>query len=138
MKKILFVIALSLIAFSISNAQLLLCSTYTSNTLDTVTINGTNGGSDWFTNDGYDEAWVDVYNGTKWETFKIGFPVKFCTQLKVYVYGADSSFAVQGNVKGKTIDLPILDGYATTNTYTKDLNPTSMWVRFLGIHKRDL
>lgn len=150
MKKII-ILSLLFGLISIANAQLLPTATYTSVYKDTVTVNGTNGGSDWFTNSaGYNEIWVEIYNGAFWFTAKIDYPVQFLSKLSVYCVGADSSFMVAGyGYGGNTIYLPLVKSdYSpaaqdwiknTYGWYKWRLNPTTAaWVQFRGfIRKND-
>lgn len=111
--------------------------TYPTVTLDTVAVAGsTNAGSDWFTNPTdkpFSEVWLEVYNGTKWTTYKVAYDCKDVSKLKMYHYGADSTIAVQGYIGGKTIEMPLWTG-PNTYGYTLDLGVTAAWyARFKGI-----
>ena len=129
-----------------TNAGMLYTATYTSVYKDTVTVNGTNAGSDWFTNSSaYNDVWVQVYNGAFWYTAKIDFPCRYITKFKVQLQGADSSVTVAAFLGGDmTINVPLtITPYIPpandwlTNAfpgYNWYLSPTTaIWVQFEGI-----
>lgn len=140
MKKIIFAIVLFFAVVSISQAQNLYSATYTTNIRDTIAVNGsTDAGSDWFTNAGYEDVWVEVYNGAYWYTCKVDANCKNISKFKVAMEGSDSTVMVQGYLEnGQAVTLPLKNG-SITNIYVLDLTvTTAYYVAFRGVYRRDL
>lgn len=113
MKKFLFILAALFVLSALTSdvsAQNLKCSTYTSNTEDSIAIAGsTDAGSDWFMpgSESGDNIWLEVHNGTNWYTYLVDYPSQIPAKFKVEMEGADTTLTVQGSVGGQNIVLPL-------------------------------
>jgi hypothetical protein len=138
MKRLIFVMLIFFGFVLYANSQNLFTVTYSTLTKDTIAIT-TNGGSDWFSNEGYQHIWLEVWNGTSWLTFEVDYPTKTVYQISGYFWLADSSISVLGKLEGGiSVKLPIRTT-ATTRAYSVSLVTCSAcWVRFRGYYNRDL
>ena len=133
MKKLMLVLILFFGFVLSSHSQNLFCTTYGTVTKDTITINGTDQGSDWFSVDGYKSVWVEVWNGTYWKTYEVDYPTKDLYQIQGWLLCADSSIVVNGKLEGGIVcQLPIKTTSATRAYKVSLVTMTANWVRFRG------
>lgn len=142
MKKLIF-LSLLLIAFVVpGNAQLLYNGTYTTLTVDTMLVAGsTDSGTDFFTNAGYDEIWIELASAiastTLFKTYRITYPMKDVQKLKAYMEGDDSTvYVIVYGKAGESLQVPIETTGIGTVAYTIDNGATAGYlVRFRGFYK---
>lgn len=146
MKKIILSLVLFVSFLSLSYSQTnLFTATYSTVICDTVAINGsTAAGSDWFTNKGYDEIYLEYAlaeaSTSIFYTCKIAYPTKDILKIKAYSSG-DTTISVQAYLGGgATVTLPLfttgtqtIANYVDPNTVT-----TGFLIRFKGYYKRNL
>lgn len=136
MKKLFLAILFIAALFTVSaNAQLLTCSTYTSNTEDSIAIAGsTDAGSDYFTNDGYNEVWLQVHNGVGWYAYKLNYPTKHVSYFSVDMEGSDTTLTVLATTGGIDVIVP-LTAITGSTIWTNTLDITGVTpfrIRFRG------
>lgn len=104
-----------------ANAQYLKTETYPTVYRDTITIVGsTNQGSDWFTDAGYKQIYVEIYNNGIWYSAEVELEGRTFSKYAVNWLATDSSLYVVGftpssQVTGHAVALPLKNINATTS-----------------------
>jgi hypothetical protein len=134
MKKIIIALFVLFVSVGVANSQYLNCSTYTSNTEDSIAVSSsTDAESDWFmTKGGFKSIWVEIYNGTFWYTYEIAYPVNIPARFKVAMEGSDTTLTVQGYIGAQSIVLPLKSQSNTSySVNTLDIGATTRYrIRF--------
>ncbi len=147
MKKLMLIVLLLVATVSFAQTDLY-TETYPTVVRDSVALAGsTDAGSDWFTNVGYDQIEVLIFDGAYWYSYMVAAPVKQYQKLRVYIEGSDTSVMIQGYYSATvSITLPV---WSTSSTKVLSLNyggdtgtiraiTSPAYVQMRGYKKRDL